>query len=275
MPQLTELIYQLHDMVDRPKIGLALAGGGAYGIAHVGVLKVLEDIQLPIDIVVGTSAGSIAGAFWVSGISGTNMARLARRTEWWFLAKPVAFKSGLMSSHGIEQWVSRVTHNKGFQDLQKKFAATATDFSTGELVILDSGNLAKAVRTSCTIPGIYQPVDYDGRLLVDGGVVQNLPAQTCKALGADLVIGVDLHSNLVESDTPTNVVMSLIHAANILQRQHELIQLQAVDVVIEPKVGVLSQVNFKAIDKFIEIGIEAGQQSLTQLEIVLAGIVGG
>lgn len=269
MKETKKIIEELKQRRNRPQIGLALSGGGAFGIAHVGVLRLLEEIGLPIDIIVGTSAGALVGGFWASGISSKKMYRIGKQTEWWFLAKPIVFKSGLMSSSGIEKWVNRIIYNKKFSDLELDFAAVATDFSTGELVVLNKGSLAKAMRISCTVPGIYQPVKYYGRLLVDGGLVQNLPAEVCRNLGADLLIGVDLHSDLIENEVPKTVVLSLIHAATILQRQHEIAQLKYVDVLIQPKVGRLSQISFKAVDEFVELGYIAASKALQDLNEAL------
>lgn len=267
-------VAQLNSNKQRPCIGLALSGGVAYGLAHIGVLQYLEEIKMPIDIITGTSAGAIVGAFWAGKITSRKMYRVAKQTEWWFLAKPAAFKAGLMSSQGIETWFNRIIHKKNFADLDCTFAATATDFSTGELVILKSGNLATAVRISATIPGIYHPVEYEDRLMVDGGLVQNLPVQTCRDLGAEIVIGVDLHSNWIECKTPKTLVLSLIHAASILQRQHEIFQLQAVDVAIQPRVGGLSPINFKAVDEFVGLGykaaVEAGDQLVHTIDKIIA-----
>jgi len=253
----------------RPRIGLALSGGIAYGITHVGVLRFLEEIGLPVDIVVGTSAGSVVGALWSSGFSSDEMYHIAKNTDWLFLAKPAGFKSGLLNSAGIEAWLNRILDNKEFKDLECKFAATATDFNTGQLVVLSEGSVAAAVRISCNLPSIYQPVKYGQQLLVDGGLVQNLPAQVCRSLGAEIVIGVDLHGDWINQRVPRTVILSLIHAMNILQRQHELVQIQYVDVLVQPQIGHLSPFNFKAVDKFVDLGYAAAVAAGDQLASVL------
>lgn len=272
---ISELVEQLAEMPQPPKLGLSLAGGAARGIAHIGVLKFLEEINLPIDLIVGTSAGAIAGGVWASGISSEKMYRLAKNTEWWFLARPVAFRSGLLSSQGIENWVRRIIKEKQFSDLNLEFAVTATDFLTGELVVITEGDVAHAVRISSNVPGVYEPVVYHGRHLVDGGLVQNLPAETCRNLGAEMLIGVDLHSDVLENEVPKTVLWSLVHATNILQRQHEEIQANLVDVLIQPKVGDHSAVNFKVVDDLVEEGYQAAQAATPQLEKELKRILGG
>lgn len=269
---LNGLITQLEQMPSRPVIGLALAGGSAYGIAHIGVLRYLEEISMPIDLIAGTSAGAAAGAVWASGFSSEAMYEIVKSTDWWFLAKPVTFKSGLMSSKGIADWINRLIGSKDFVELNKPFAATATNFATGELVVLKEGSVAEAVRISCSLPGIYQPVEYNGLQLVDGGLVQNLPVGVCRSLGADFVIAVDLHANL-ESKKPRTVMLSLIHAGNILQRQHELVQVQLADVVIQPQLGRLNPFNFRAVDKYVDLGYAAAQSAADQLKQMITQIL--
>lgn len=271
----SNLVDKFISLANRPKVGLCLAGGAARGIAHIGVLKFLEEIRMPVDLVVGTSAGAIVGGIWASGVSSERMYRVAKNTEWWFLARPVAFKSGLLSSRGIEDWVRRILRNKDFADLQIDFAVTATDFLTGELITIQDGDVARAVRISSTVPGVYEPVLHKGKYLVDGGLVQNLPAQVGRNLGADLLIGVDLHSNVLENEVPKTVVWSLVHSINILQRQHEILQTKLVDVLVQPKVGDQSAINFKLVDDFIAEGYQAAQASLPKLEAELVKIVGG
>ena len=268
------LITKLKRMEQPPRIGLALAGGSAYGLAHIGVLRFIEELGLPIHLIVGSSAGAAVGAVWASGVSSSQMHQAARQTDWLFLAKPAPFKSGLMSSEGIENWIRRFIGSKSFADLQIPFAATACDFTTGELVVLNQGDVARAVRISCTIPGVYHPVEHQGRLLVDGGLVQNLPAGVCRALGADYVIGADLHANLTDWK-PRTVVRSLIHAAHILQRQHELVQLQYVDVAIQPLLGKLNPINFRPVDQYVDLGYQAAREAAEQLGALFNTILGG
>ncbi len=273
--KLDSLVQELKNRPTRPRIGLALAGGAARGLAHIGVLQVLEEVKLPVDLIVGTSAGAIVGSLWASGMSAQKMHRIARATEWWFLAKPVVFGTGLLHSHGIESWLDRIFPVDKFADLPIQFIATATDFRTGELVVLDTGDVTHAVRISCTVPGVYQAVEYQGRALVDGGLVQNLPAQVARAFGAEILIAVDLHSDVLEHETPQTVLVSLIHSANILQRQQELAQLRLVDLVVQPKVGEFSAVSFKSVDQFVERGRVAAQAKLEELTSLLGKVVGG
>lgn len=270
---LKALIAELKQMQQQPSIGLALAGGSAYGLAHIGALRFIEEVGMPIHVVAGTSAGAAAGAAWASGVSSDQMYQAAKQTDWLFLAKPVAFKSGLMSSEGIENWINRLLDGKDFSDLKIPFAAVACDFITGELTVLNEGNVARAVRISCTVPGIYHPVESGGRLLVDGGLVQNLPASVCRSMGAEFVIGVDLHANLA-SLKPRTVMRSLIHATHILQRQNELIQLQYVDVVIQPQLAKLNPFNFRPVDEYVDLGYRAAREAAEQLGQMLREIIG-
>lgn len=272
MVELESLMAKLEQMEHQPRIGLALAGGSAYGLAHIGVLRFIEEIGMPIHLVVGSSAGAVVGAVWACGVSSDQMHQAAKQSDWLFLAKPAAFKSGLLSSEGIENWISRFIGRRSFDELKIPFAATACDFRTGELVVLNEGDVAHAVRISCTLPGIYYPVEYQGRLLVDGGLVQNLPAGVCRSLGAEYVIGVDLHANLA-AWKPRTVVRSVIHAAHILQRQHELVQLEQVDVAVQPKLGMMSPINFRPVDEYVDLGYQAAREAADELKSMLMGIV--
>lgn len=265
-----EIITKFVEREKRPRVGLALAGGSAYGLAHIGVLQVIEELGIPIDLVVGTSAGSMVGAIWADGMSANRMYRIARKTQWWFLAKPRPFSSGLLSSEGIEDWLGRFLKQKTFGELKVPFAATATDFVSGELVVLKSGDVAKAVRCSCSIPGIYGAVKIDDRYLVDGGLVQNLPAQVALALGAELLIGVDLHADITSDDIPKTIFESLTQATHILQRQHVVHQSDLLDVCIEPDVGGHSPANFRAVDEFVTLGRAAAEKAIPDICTLLS-----
>lgn len=260
------LIGEFVRLPNRPSIGVALSGGAARGIAHVGVIQQFEEWGLPIDYIAGTSAGAIVGAAVASGITGKTMEKIARETEWWFLAKPIGFRSGLLSSRGFESWLARFIHAPEFADLTTPLAVTATDFCSGELVVIKDGPLLRAVRASCTIPGIFQPVEFLERQLVDGGLRQNLPVTTCKSLGADVVIGVDTHSDIFTgNEIPQTVVLSITHAAHILMHHHTEEQRRQADLLVQPRVGKMSAVNFRDVDMLINEGRTAALRSLPSL----------
>ena len=208
-------------------------------------------------------------AVWPAGL-GDQMHQAAKQSDWRPRCLPRS-RAGCELGRN-RKLISRFIGRRSFDELKIPFAATACDFRTGELVVLNEGDVAHAVRISCTLPGIYYPVEYQGRLLVDGGLVQNLPAGVCRSLGAEYVIGVDLHANLA-AWKPRTVVRSVIHAAHILQRQHELVQLEQVDVAVQPKLGMMSPINFRPVDEYVDLGYQAAREAADELKSMLMGIV--
>ncbi len=178
----------------RPRIGLALSGGVARGPAHVGALAVLEEAGIPIDFVAGTSAGSIIGAGYCAGLPITQLQELAAHAGWRAVADVAWSRDGLFTFARMERWLEEIVGipNLALEDLAIPLAVVTTDLQTGESVTLRTGRLATAVRASCSVPGLVTPVEVDGRRLCDGGVTNNLPVDVVRAMGADVVIGVDL-----------------------------------------------------------------------------------
>lgn len=180
------------DSTPGKRIGLALSGGAARGIAHIGVLSVLVRNHVPIDFVAGCSAGAILGATYCAGMSIKQIQALAPHIHWRRLATPVKSDAGFLSLEKLERWLIMLIGDLEFSDLELPFAVVTMDMISGERVILREGHVARAIRASCSVPGIVPPVTIDGRLLGDGGVVDNLPVDAARVLGADFVIGVDV-----------------------------------------------------------------------------------
>ena len=176
----------------RPRMGIALGGGSARGFTHFGVLSVLEEANIPIDVVAGTSAGALMGAFYSAGMSLSWIDKLAQRMSWRRAIRPVFSPHGFVCLEPLATWMQETLGDLHFEDLAIPFACVATDLNTGQTVVLDSGPLAPAVQASCSIPGIIAPVWLNGRLLCDGGVTDNVPVSVARQLGADYVIGVDI-----------------------------------------------------------------------------------
>jgi NTE family protein len=178
----------------RKRVGLALGGGGGRGMAHVGVIRVLEQASIPIDCIAGTSVGSLVGAAYAAGLGGDKLLDLAHRARWRDLASLVWPRDGFVSFAKMEAFLASLLGDLAFADLKTPYAAVATDLATGEIVVLTEGRLIPAVRASCSVPGIVTPLEWAGRCLVDGGVANNLPISVVRSLGADLVIAVGLAS---------------------------------------------------------------------------------
>ena len=176
----------------RKRVGLALGGGGARGMAHVGVIRVLEQAGIPIDCIAGTSAGSVVGVAYAAGIRDDRLMDLALHLRWHQIARLIWPREGFVSFERLESYLIDTAGDLTFDDLQIPYAAVAANLATGKQVVLTSGRVAPAVRASCTVPGIVPPIEIDGVRLVDGGIANNLPITVVRDLGADVVIAVGL-----------------------------------------------------------------------------------
>jgi NTE family protein len=187
----------------------------------------------------------VVGALIAAGFTPPELIEIAKSSNWWFLARGVSLKTGLLHSSGIEKWLNRYLDGKGFADLEIPLAVVASDLVRGETVVFRQGDVAWAVRVSCTVPGIYAPVECQGRFLVDGGLTENVPVDTVLA---------------------TDVMQQAI---SILQRAHVKEQLGRADLVIAPELAGLGLTDFDAVDDFVRLGREAMEQALPQLESML------
>ena len=179
----------------RTKIGLALGSGAARGISHIGVLKILEKHQIPIDIVTGTSIGAFIGGAYASGLKVSVMEEIALNINWKLTAKmfsPTISFSGFVDGRRIKEFLETVIGNRNIEELDRKFVCIATDILTGEEIVIDQGSLVDAIRASISIPAIFTPVYHRNRFLVDGGVVNPVPVDTARKVGADIVIAVNV-----------------------------------------------------------------------------------
>ena len=275
----------------RPRIGLVLSGGGARGLAHVGVLKVLERERIPVDVVVGTSMGAIIGGLYASGMrAGELEAELTklnwdsvfavrvdrqqlsqRRKEEDFEISPVIEMGmnngefrvplGALSGRGLETLLRRFTlpvrNIIDFDKLPIPFRALATDMESGQTVVLSFGDLALALRSSMSVPGVFAPTDVDGRILGDGGLVNNLPVDVARAMGVDVVIAVNVGTPLAGRDTLGSAAGLTSQMINILTEQNvqrSLASLTARDVLIAPDLGTLSSSDFNRTRELIDSG---------------------
>lgn len=195
------------------KLGLALSGGAARGFAHVGVLQVLEEAGIPVTCIAGTSVGSLTGAVYAAGIRGQHLVDLALSVHWRDFGRPVWSPTGLFSFAPLESYLVRLLGDLTFAQLEMPYAAVAADALAGQTVVLTEGRVAPAVRASCSVPALVTPVIIDGRPLVDGGIVNNLPISVVRDLGADVVVAVNLHPRLPAplADRGQILEASLVH----------------------------------------------------------------
>ncbi len=263
-------IQRFRSLPNRPTIGLALAGGGARGLAHVGVLLALENLQLPIDYIAGTSAGAIAGAAYAAGITTQHLLEVALDSHWWFMLKPSVFerRGGVLSSAGIERWLTSWLGHITFSDLVIPLTVVAGDLRTGEEVRLNTGKVARAARISASVPGLYAPVEHEGRILADGGMVRNLPVTVVSDMGADIVIAVDLNCHLSQGSLTTFPEV-VTQAVLIVQRANEIPERRKADLLIEPDLRHHTPVDFDSAQPLIEQGFLAVAKKLPDVARLL------
>lgn len=246
------------------RVGLALGGGFARGLAHVGILKVLAANQIPIDALAGTSAGSLAAAAYASGCSIEEMIAEARRIRWKSFARWTIPRLGFASNARMEDLLHRLLHYSRFEELAIPLAVVATDISTGEAVTFREGDLIPPLRASCSVPGLFAPIEYQGRLLVDGAIVESVPVGALRELGAEVIIGVNLRTNGF-CQTPTNIFQVVGQAFQIAQGQNQATWRDQCDVVIEPDLNDFKWDDFSRTDELILAGESAARQALPAL----------
>lgn len=287
----------------RPRIGLVLSGGGARGLAHVGVLQALEELRIPVDAIAGTSMGAVVGGLYASGMTPEKIDAFVRGIDWnvAFRDRParatlnfrrkqddreflVRFPLGIQSGsfrvpRGLIQG-QRLTQTlrletlpvaaiEDFDALPTPFRAVAADLETGARVVLGAGDLTSAMRASMSAPGVFAPVEVDGRLLVDGGLVENLPVDVAKALGVDIIIAVDVGFQPVSRKELTSALAVSNQAVTIMMQRETVRQrslLSAGDVLIEPDLGNLQSTDFTSTNRLIGLGLAATRANAERLE---------
>jgi len=253
-----------------PKIGLALSGGAARGMAHVGVLRALAENNIPIDCIAGTSAGSIVGGAYASGMSIEEIAEFGRELRWRHIGRVTMSRFGLQSNKRLENYLRSRFPITRFEDLPIPFAAVATDLKSNAAVVMkDQGDMPFAIRASCTIPGWYVPVaDDQGRQLVDGGLVAVIPSAVTRSLGADIVIAVDVNSvgaTFFGSSSSSSFIGVLLQSMMVIQKAVSARQLEMSDFVISPKVGHIRWDRLRRVDELMDAGYEAGLESIAKI----------
>ncbi|WP_228289224.1 patatin-like phospholipase family protein [Marinobacter salinisoli] len=287
---------------ERPKVGLVLSGGGAKGMAHVGVLRVLEEMKIPVDVVVGTSAGAAVGALYASGMSVKEIESRFIKLDWVAsfkddpgrIYKPVRRKKdetrlplapgigvgadgfrmggGIVAGQNLGFILNELTRDdalvEDFDLLAIPYRAIATDLETGEQVVMAEGNLAEAVRASMSIPGVYAPVRRNGRLLVDGGVANNLPISVARSMGAEIVIAVDISDTLLESEELTGAFTVVGQLTTLMTRRNTDEQLKLLgerDVLIQPDLEGYTSADFYDGLVLFELGATAAREHAVEL----------
>lgn len=254
---------------ERPRVGLALAGGFARGIAHIGVLRVLREAGIPIDCVAGTSVGALIGVGYCAGASLEEMEKIGATTSFTDFGRWTPSWLGLATNQRMEKYLARFTPVKSFEELKTPLAIAATDINAGVSVYYSHGAIAPPLRASCAYPGLFLPIQHEGRTLVDGFLTSPVPVEGVMLLGADIVIAVYLESaNTEEPRTFTDI---LSRAFNIIQRHSDLAWRTQADVIIEPDVKPFVWDDFSKTPDMIAAGEIAALAALPKIRAVLRG----
>ncbi|MEO6392869.1 MAG: patatin-like phospholipase family protein [Pyrinomonadaceae bacterium] len=284
----------------RPTVGLVLSGGGARGFAHIGVLKVLEENHIPVDYIGGTSMGALVGAMYAMGKTPAEIEAMVGPLDWNELIQgtvefdrlsfrrkedrrnipaPVTLKgqindlnlpNALNSGHEIGLLFDRVTLPyagvTNFDDLPIPFRAVGTDMVKGEAVTLKSGSLARSLRATMSIPGVFAPVEIDGRILSDGGLVNNIPTDVVKAMGADILIVVNIETQLGNRESLDSLPGVLAQTINIASADNSRRSLRQANIIISPDLGAYSAASFGDSQKIIQLGYQGAEQNVALLK---------
>ena len=250
---------------ESPAIGLALGGGFARGIVHVGILKVLEEENIPVRFIAGTSVGALIGAAYCSGVTPAELEGIASRVRFRDLARWTLSRYGFATNQRMVSFLNRILKVKTFEELRIPLAITATDFATGEGVVFRSGPLADAVRASCAYPGVFLPVSVNGRLLVDGMLAHSLPSQPVRDMGADRVIAVNLKSTWNSAEGPRHIFDVIGQCFAIAQNMNSAAARDCADLVIEPDVTGFRYDAFEQSAELVKIGEASARAALPEI----------
>jgi NTE family protein len=254
---------------ERPRVGLALAGGFARGIAHIGVLRVLREAGIPVDCVAGTSVGALIAVGYCAGASLEEMGKVGASTSFTDFGRWTPSWLGLATNQRMERYLARFTQVKTFEELRTPLAIATTDINAGVSVYYSHGPIVPPLRASCAYPGLFVPIQVEGRTLVDGFLTAPVPVEGALLLGADVVIAVYLESsNVGEPRTFTDI---LSRSFNIIQRHGDLAWRTQADIIIEPDVKSFVWDDFSKTPEMIAAGEVAALAALPQIRAVLRG----
>jgi NTE family protein len=248
-----------------PAIGVALGGGFARGMAHIGVLKVLEEENIPIRIVTGTSVGALIGAAYCSGLSIEELEKLARSVRFTTFARWTVSRYGFASNDRMIAFLARTLKVKTFEELRIPLGVTATDFNSGEGIVFHSGSIVDPVRASCAYPGMFLPVNIRGRWLVDGMLSHPVPTRPLREMGAELVLGVHLKGQWSKNGAPRHLFDVIGQSFAIAQDMMSHVWRSAANLVVEPDVAGFAYDDFKRGGELIQSGEVAMRAAMPEV----------
>jgi len=252
------------------RVAVVLGAGAARGFAHIGVLKVLESNKVPIHMVVGTSAGSLVGSLYAYGFNAYQVQKMALALDKGDLLDLTVPDNGFIKGEKLEEYVNTMVRQTPMEQLRLPFYAVATSVPGGQEVVFGRGNTGRAVRASCSVPGVFRPVSIAGNEYVDGGVVSPVAVEAARRYGADIVIAVDISADL-DTRPPQNTIDTILQSITIMYSKLSAAQLSRADVVIRPKVGYIGPADFDKRHEAIMEGEKAALAALPAIRTLLEG----
>ena len=246
------------------KIGLALGGGAALGAAHIGVLRALEEFDIDVNYIAGTSIGAFVSAFYAFGKNWEDIEKIAKDLNWLDISAISLSQYGLISNEKLGEIITENIGDVNFDQAKIPLAMIATDISNGEKVVLKQGKVATAAMASTCIPGVFQPVEIDERLLVDGGIVDNVPVKPVEEMGAEFIIGVDL-SLRRSYKKPENIIEVLLNAFDFALMNATKLQTAESDVLIKPDLSSFNLIETNQVEDLIKQGYSEAKLILKKI----------
>ncbi len=247
------------------RVGVALSGGTAKSVTHVGALRALIESDVDIDMVSGTSGGAIAAVAYAAGLPMNEIEQVANELTWSKLASFRLTKLGIVSSRRIESFIDDVVGKKTFEELPIPCSVTATDLLSGDRKVFTSGPVGLAVRASCSLPNIFLPVEIDNRYYVDGGLAEYLPIRALQEMGADYTIGIHLAGNQENDEKPGNILQLLLQVTSLVARQNLQVSAEVADYVLAPDVDHFGSFDFSQSEELIQAGYDTVVRHLPAL----------
>lgn len=252
----------------RPVVGVALGGGFARGIAHLGVLRVFEENSIPIDLLAGTSIGALVGAAYAGGATLDELERQGMLTHFRDFGRWTISRMGMATNDRLETFLKRFTNVHTFEEMKIPFGIVATDLLTGQTVCFSKGEVGPPLRASCAYPGLFVPVEHEGRMLVDGFLTEHVPAESLRRMGADVVIAVHLDPGQPDQK-PKNTIEVIGRSFSIIQEQTPPRWLRYADVILEPVVKDIHWDDFQKTPELVAAGAAAARAALPEIAMAL------
>lgn len=250
------------------KVAVVLGAGVSRGFAHVGVLKVLEAHKVPIHLIVGTSVGSFVGSIYASGVDAFHVQKMALAIQKDEVVDLTIPDNGFIRGEKLESFVNKAVQNAAIERLKIPFRAVATNVQTGEEIVFAIGNTGKAVRASCSIPGVFQPVRIGDKSYVDGGLVSPVAVDAARKAGADVVIAVDISAGVAKI-LPQGILETILQSIDIMYAKIAAVQIRNADVVIRPRVSHINSSDFDRRHEAILEGEKAAAEALPQIQQIM------